>query len=195
MTCARCCGWRRNARLSRVPRCWTATRYPHGELVEPSTPESGQRAGHDGHKREKGSKLHTAVDTLGHLIALHVTPANTDDRTQVGKLAEAVQAVTGDSVDLAYVDEDYTGDRPAAAAEKQGIKLEMVRLSEAKRGFVLLPRRWVVERSFAWATRFRRLGKDYEGYTSTFAGLHLLAFVYLMLENAALCLPRFHNAL
>ena len=151
-----------------------------------STPESGQRAGYDGHKRKKGSKLHVAVDTLGHLIALHVTPASVDDRTQVGRLAEAVQTATGDSVDLAYVDQGYTGDRPAAAAEKQGIKLEVVRLPDAKRGFVLLPRRWVVERSFAWATRFRRLDKDYEGYASTLAGLHLVAFVCLMLKNVAL---------
>ena len=151
-----------------------------------STPESGQRAGYDGHKRKKGSKLHMAVDTLGHLIALHVTPASVDDRTQVGRLAEAVQAATGDSVDLAYVDQGYTGDRPAAAAEKQGITLELVKLPEAKRGFVLLPRRWVVERSFAWATRFRRLVKDYKGYASTLAGLHLVAFVCLMLKNAAL---------
>ncbi len=52
-----------------------------------STPESGQRAGYDGHKRKKGSKLHMAVDTLGHLIALHVTPASVDDRTQVGRLS------------------------------------------------------------------------------------------------------------
>ena len=132
-----------------------------------STPESGQRAGYDEHKRKKGSKLHMAVDTLGHLIALHVTPASVDDRTQVGKLAEAVQAATGDSVDLAYVDQGYTGDKPAAAAEKQGIKLKVVKLPEAKRGFVLLPRRWVVERSFAWACRFRRLVKDHEGYPRT----------------------------
>ena len=151
-----------------------------------STPESGQRAGYDGHKRKKGSKLHMAVDTLGHLIALHVTPASVDDRTQVGRLAEAVQAATGDSVDLAYVDQGYAGDKPAKAASEQGISLEGVKLPDAKRGFVLLPRRWVVERSFAWATRFRRLVKDYEGYASTLAGLHLVAFVCLMLKNVAL---------
>lgn len=151
-----------------------------------STPESGQRAGYDGAKRKRGSKLHMAVDTLGHLLALHVTPASADDRAEVGRLAEAVQTATGGSVDLAYVDQGYTGDKPAAAAEKQGIRLEVVKLPEAKRGFVLLPRRWVVERSFAWATRFRRLVKDYEGYASTLAGLHLVAFVCLMLRRTAL---------
>ena len=151
-----------------------------------STPESGQRAGYDGHKRKKGSKLHMAVDTLGHLLALHVTPASTDDRTQVGRLARTVQAATGSSVELAYVDQGYTGDTPAKVAKDHGIRLEVVKLPEAKRGFVLLPRRWVVERSFAWATRFRRLVKDYEGYASTLAGLHLVAFVCLMLRKAAL---------
>src|SRR4028118_1355393 len=73
-----------------------------------STPESGARAGYDGAKRQKGSKLHAAVDTLGHLLALHVTPADEQDRPQVGELA-AVQEVTGEAVDLAYVDQGYTG--------------------------------------------------------------------------------------
>ena len=67
----------------------------------------------------------------------------------------------------------------------RSIALEVVKLPEAKRGFVLLPRRWVVERSFAWATRFRRLVKDYERYASTLAGMHLIAFVCLMLKQVA----------
>ena len=150
-----------------------------------SSPESGERAGYDGAKRKKGSKLHMAVDTLGHLLALHVTPADADDRAQVGRLARAVQAATGESVEVAFVDQGYTGEKPAAAAREHGIELEVVKLPEAKRGFVLLPRRWVVERSFAWATRFRRLVKDYERYASTLADLHLVAFVCLMLRQAA----------
>jgi transposase len=151
-----------------------------------STPESGTRAGYDGAKRKRGSKLHLAVDTLGHLLALHVTPASADDRAEVGRLAEAVQEATGDAVDIAFVDQGYTGAKPAAAAQAHGIELEVVKLSEAKRGFVLLPRRWVVERSFAWATRCRRLVKDYERYASTLAGLHIVAFACLMLKQAAI---------
>lgn len=150
-----------------------------------STPESGARAGYDGAKRKRGSKLHLAVDTLGHLLALHVTPADIDDRAEVGRLAEAIQEATGESVTLAYVDQGYTGRAPAEAAKEQGIALEVVKLPEAKRGFVLLPRRWVVERSFAWATRCRRLVKDYERYASTLAGLHVVAFVCFMLKQAA----------
>lgn len=148
-----------------------------------STPESGARAGYDGAKRKKGSKVHAAVDTLGHLLALHVTPANQQDREQVAKLARAVQQVTGSSVELAYVDQGYTGEEAREAARNKGIELEVVKLPEAKKGFVLLPRRWVVERSFAWSGRFRRLARDYERLASTLAGMHLLAFACVMLAR------------
>lgn len=147
-----------------------------------STPESGARAGFDGHKKRKGSKVHAAVDTLGHLLALKVTPANAQDRAQVADLARAVQEATGQSVQVAFVDQGYTGEEPALAAAEQGIELEVVKHHEAKHGFVLLPRRWVVERSFAWAARFRRLARDYERLAATLAGYHWLAFVSLMLN-------------
>jgi transposase len=148
-----------------------------------STPESGNHAGYDGAKRRKGSKVHAAVDTLGNLLSLLVTPANEQDRAQVGELAQAVQEATGQSVEMAFVDAGYTGDAPAEAAKEHGIRLEVVKLPEAKRGFVLLPRRWVVERSFAWTTRFRRLVRDYERLPATLAGLHLVVFACLMLHH------------
>jgi transposase len=150
-----------------------------------STPESGARGGYDGAKRRKGSKVHAAVDTLGHLLALHVTAADEQDRAQVEKLAEAVQEVTGESIELAYVDQGYTGENAVQAAAKHGVRLEVVKHTEVKRGFVLLPRRWVVERSFAWAARFRRLARDYERLAKTLAALHYLAFAILMLANLA----------
>jgi transposase len=154
-----------------------------------STPESGGRAGYDGAKRKKGSKLHLAVDTLGHLLALRVTPANVDDRAEIGRIAEDIQGATGQSVDIAFVDQGYTGETPATAAAAHGIALSVVKLPEAKRGFVLLPRRWVVERSFAWATRFRRLAKDYERTAQILSGLHLVAFTCIMLKQAAQLQP------
>jgi transposase len=153
-----------------------------------STPESGGRAGYDGAKKRKGSKVHLAVDTLGHLLALAVTPANEQDRAQVAELAAAVQDVTGETVALAFVDQGYTGDQPAADAEAHGIRLEVVKHTEAKRGFVLLPRRWVVERSFGWMARFRRLARDYERLPATVAGLHFIAFSCLMLHRFVLTL-------
>jgi len=153
-----------------------------------SSPKSGAHAGYDGAKRKKGSKVHVAVDTLGQLLALYVTPANEQDRRQVAELASQVQRATGENVEIAFVDQGYTGDQPAQAAEAQGIRLIVVKLPDIKKGFVLLPRRWVVERSFAWAARFRRLARDYERLPVTLASLHFLAFAMLML-------PRFVHGL
>jgi transposase len=148
-----------------------------------SSVESGSRAGYDGHKRRKGSKVHVAVDTLGNLLALHVTPANEQERAQVGLLAAQVQELTGEAVQLAYVDQGYTGEEPASKAAEHGIHLEVIRHTEAKRGFLLLPRRWVVERSFAWSARFRRLARDYERLPATLAGLHFVVFACRMLTR------------
>lgn len=148
-----------------------------------SSVESGARAGYDGHKKKKGSKVHLAVDTLGHLLALHVTPANEQERAQVGEIVAQVQEVTGENVELAYVDQGYTGEEPAGQAQARGIQLEVVKHAEARRGFLLLPRRWVVERSFAWSARFRRLARDYERLPTTLAGFHFVAFACLMLAR------------
>ena len=150
-----------------------------------STPEGGPRAGYDGYKRRRGSKVHMAVVTPGHLLALHVTPANVQGGAQVAILSEAVQQVTGESVELAYVDQGYTGDDPEGDAASYGVHLEVIELPEAKKGLVLLPRRWMVERSFGWMARFRRLARDYERLASTLKGLHYVAFGLLMLHKAA----------
>jgi transposase len=148
-----------------------------------STPESGTRAGFDGHKMRNGSKIHIAVDTLGHLLALRVTGGKDQERDQVAELAAAVQEATGQAVNLAYVDQGYTGDQPAADASAHGIALHVVKHDKAKKGFVLLPRRWVVERSFAWMGRFRRLARDYERLTQTLASWHWVAFLVLLLQR------------
>lgn len=148
-----------------------------------STPESGARAGFDGAKKKKGSKVHVAVDTLGHLLALHVTPANEQDRDQVAELAAQIQQATGETVEVAFVDQGYTGEAAQQAAAEQGIHLEVVKRPQPGQGFVLLPRRWVVERSQAWAGRFRRLARDYERLAECLAGLHYLAFACLLVQR------------
>ena len=117
-------------------------------------------------------------------MALRVTPATEQDRAQVDELADAVREATGESVELAYVDRGHTGEEAAADAEAHGVRLEVVEHPGAKKGFMLLPRRWVVERSFAWATRFRRLVKDYERLPETVAGLHFVVFACLFLNRA-----------
>jgi transposase len=151
-----------------------------------STPESGERAGFDGHKKRKGSKVHAAVDTLGHLLALIVSPADMQERDLAGGLAEAVQEATGNSVTVAYVDQGYTGAATAEDTAEQGVELIVVKHHEAKRGFVLLPRRWVVERTFGWLGRFRRLARDYERLPETLAAWHWVAFIALMLARLGL---------
>jgi len=164
--------------------------HPSGIIVDSrtlqSTPESGDRAGFDGHKKKKGSKIHAAVDTLGNLLALSVTPANENDRSQVAELAARVQEVTGEKVEIAYVDQGYTGEEPATAASEHGIKLIVVKHTEAKHGFVLLPRRWVVERTFGWLGRFRRLTRDYERLTTTLKGWHWLAALVILLAKVGI---------
>ncbi len=149
-----------------------------------STPESGACAGYDGAKGRKGSKVHLAVDTLGHLLALCVTAADEQDRAQVSELAKRVQEETGE-----------TSGSPLSIrgmqAKTRQMQLESTALSskwrncQQPRGFVLLPRRWVVERSFGWMSWFRRLARDDERLHETLAGPHFLAFVILMLKNVA----------
>jgi transposase len=149
----------------------------------PSTPERGGRAGDDGHQRRNGAQVPLAVDTLGQVLAVVVTPANEQDRAQVAALAAQMQEATGESVEVAVVDQGDTGEQPAADAEAHGIRLDVVKLPTAKHGLVLLPRRWVVERRFAWMARFRRLARDDERLAETLAGLHFVAFAILLVHR------------
>jgi transposase len=106
-------------------------------------------------------------------------------------LAKQVQEVTGDSVELAFVDQAYTGQQAAQDAAANHMELEVVKLPEAERGFVLLPQGWVVEHSQGWAARFRRLSRDDEPLAETLKGLHVVAFAMLMLKQlTTLGIPR-----
>lgn len=149
----------------------------------PSPPASGSRAGDDGAKKRKGSKVHAAVGTLGQLLAVTVTSANESDRAQVNDLAPAAPTATGENVKLADVDQGYTGAQPAVDATQHGLRWAVVKHTEANRGLVLLPRRWVVERAWAWVARFRRLARDDERLATTLAGDHWLAVARLMLKS------------
>ena len=124
-----------------------------------SSPESRARVGYDGARRKPGSMLHLAVNTPGHVVALHVTPANADDHGEVGRLTSAAQTEVDGRVEKAFADQGYTDENAAAAAR-------------------------LTERSFAWTTRCRRLVRDHERYATTLAGFHLVAFGCLMLRQA-----------
>lgn len=123
---------------------------PTAAILDSATPqsslESGHRAGCAGHKRRTGSTIRLAVDTLGRLLALLATPAGAGDREQVAALAEAVRGAAGRTAELACVAQGCAGERPATAAA-YAVWLHAVKLDEAMRGFVPLPRRWVVARS------------------------------------------------
>ena len=148
-----------------------------------STPESGHRSGYDGAKKRNGSKVHAAVDTLGHVIALLVTSADEQDREQVYDLCHQIQTVTGDCIDVVLADGGYTGEQAEIDAALLDIELVVVKRPAGASGFVLLPKRWIVERNFAWAARFRRLGRDLERLPSTLLGFHWLAFAILSLQK------------
>ena len=151
-----------------------------------STPESGHRAGWDGAKRRKGSKAHIAVDTLGQLLSVVITPAKEQERAQVGELCRQVQEITGQTVRVGFADQGYTGEEAEYAAAVHDIALQVVKKPEGQTGFVRLPKRWVVERSFAWLSRFRRLGRDYERLSSSLQPLHFVVFACIMLARHAI---------
>ena len=133
--------------------------------------------------KRKGTKVHLAVDTLGYLLAMLTTPANKQDRAQVTDLCLEVQEATGMHVEVAFADQGYTGAQAALDATKAGIELVVVKRPEATKGFILLPKRWGVERSFAWLSRFRRLGRDLKRLPSTLVGFHFLAACVLLCNN------------
>jgi transposase len=159
----------------------------NGSGIDPAILREGSAVGHYGLSgmRERCSKIRSSLELwsrpgAGTEIDGRVPAA---DRAQVGELARQVQQITGEQVGLAYVDQGYTGEAAEEAAAEHGIQLEVVKHTEAKRGFVLLPRRWVVERSFAWAARFRRLARDYERLATTLGAFHFLAFACLMIAH------------
>ncbi|ODA29101.1 hypothetical protein A6X21_09810 [Planctopirus hydrillae] len=100
----------------------------------------------------------------------------------MAKLTAVIQEVTHEQVTVAYVDQGDTGDQPRNDASENGIQLEVVKHTEAKKGFVLLPRRWVVERTFAWLGRSRRLTRDDERLTKVVAGWHWVAMMSLLIK-------------
>jgi transposase len=145
---------------------------------------SSEGAGYDGAKKVKGRKLHLAVDTLGHLLATVVSAANEQDRARVAELCAEMQAEVSGSINTVFADQGYTGAVPEEEVAQEGINLVVIKHTKPKRGFVLLPRRWVVERTFAWMTNFRRLNRDYERLAETLRSIHLGAHAITLLARA-----------
>jgi putative transposase len=120
-----------------------------------------EERGFDAGKKVKGRKRHILVDVLGILLAVLITPADVQDRDG-GAALMRMAAVMYPTIRLAWVDSAYNGDVIAKASKDTGIAIEMKTKPEGEPGFVPIKKRWVVERTFGWMNRYRRLSKDYE---------------------------------
>ncbi len=137
-------------------------------------------ATYDRGKKKRGTKIHLAVDTLGNVISVIATAADEQDRDQVFDICQKIQEETGGNIDVMIGDQGYTGEQVEIDAALNDIEFVIIKRSDSAKGFVLLPRRWVIERSFGWFSRFRRLGRDLERLSSTLVGFHYLASAVLL---------------
>lgn len=150
-----------------------------------SVEESAAISGYDGHKRVKGRKRHLLVDTLGLPISISVTPADTHDTVGAWRLLAGLQPLVP-RLKKIWADGAYTSGKLARWCEGYGgWDLEIVGRDPEAQGFAVQPRRWVVERTFAWLVRNRRLRIDYERRVQTSEILIEVAFIRLLLRRLA----------
>jgi transposase len=150
------------------------------------TTEAGGPRGYDAGKKVKGRKRHIAVDTLGLPIECQITPADVQDRDALPSILKAVHQKSP-WVELAFVDGGYSGDETQRAAfEASRIKVSVVKRSDRSvKGFVVLPKRWIVERTLGWLNRSRRLAKDFEAMIESSHAWVMLAIGFLLLRRLA----------
>ncbi|MCX7851740.1 MAG: IS5 family transposase [Caldilineales bacterium] len=140
--------------------------------------------GYDKGKQVKGRKRHLLVDTLGLLMAVVVTAASVQDRDGAKLLISRLPGACK-KLRLIWVDGGYRGQLLDWVADRCRFRLQTVLRSDDQKGFAVLPRRWVVERTFAWLNHHRRLSKDYEGLTSSSEAMILIAMTRVMLRRLA----------
>ena len=149
-----------------------------------ATSEGGEQRGVDVHKKVKGRKRHIAVDTLGLLLAVVVTAASADDGAVAPQVLEQLSREDFPRLRRLWADQKYHNHDLAAWVEGNAhYELEVVRRPAGAKGFVLLPKRWVVERTFAWLKRYRRLSLDREKSILSCTAMIQLAMVHLMLNR------------
>jgi transposase len=140
--------------------------------------------GFDAGKKITGRKRHILVDTLGLLLSVAVPPANIQDRDGVALVLDRRTRRLFPFIERIYGDGGYQGPKAAKAAAKTGYwTIEIVERSSTAVGFEVLLKRWIVERTFAWLSRFRRLARDFERYARTVAAFIHLAMIRIMLKR------------
>ncbi len=149
------------------------------------TTEAGGPRGYDAGKKIKGRKRHIITDTLGHLVGIDVHPAGMQDRDGAVRVIKEIRSLYPWLRRL-FADGGYAGPKLAKKLRKLGKwTLEIVKRSDSAKGFVLLPRRWVVERTFAWLNRCRRLAKDFEATIQSATAWIILAHIRLLTRRIA----------
>ena len=148
------------------------------------TTEAGGPRGYDAGKKVNGRKRHVLVDTPGLRLVLVVHPADLRDRDGLALVCRRLRR-RFPWLRLIFADGGYQGDPAACAAAQEGLRLEIVTRDRAARGFVVLPRRWVVERTFAWFGRNRRLAKDFETTIASAVTMVHLASLQLLVRRLA----------
>src|SRR5829696_786363 len=147
--------------------------------------ESAHPSGYDAHKNVKGRKRHLLVDTLGLPLSIHVTPADVQDRVGAHLLLAGLGPLVP-RLKKIWADGAYSGKELAKWCEEQGgWELEVVERDKEAKGFEVLPKRWIVERTFGWLRRDRRLTKDYERKVQTSETLIEVAMIRLILRRLA----------
>jgi dihydrofolate reductase/transposase len=174
----------------------TATHRCHpGQLDAAVEAPEAARGGYDRPKRREGAKAHAAVDTSCHVLALVVTPANDHNRAQVGHLAAALHEAPDGTAELAYVDQGYTGAAPVAEAAPMAWSWRSSSCPTPNAALCRCRAAPVVERDFVWASRFRRLARDYERRAATLVSLQFLAFAGCLLQHLLHLVGRTRHAL
>jgi putative transposase len=170
-----------------------AERTEQGRTSEPSaaivdsqsvkTTEVGGEHGYDAGKKVNGRKRHIVVDTLGHLLEVVVHAANIQDRDGAKLVLDKLSPATKESLRKLWADGGYAGALIDWVHEHLEAVLEIVSREPGQTGFQVLPKRWIVERTFAWFGRYRRLSKDYEQLTASSEAMIYLASIHTLLKR------------